>query len=106
MRFLTLLLLLCIACAESPGPLRPAGPAASAPATEPAKSADLDGDGYSTPEDCLDEGYLFATQGASPCDGLTRHLFIPHDGLDAKDCSVVEDNGTIHVFHIRSDERQ
>lgn len=61
---------------------------------------DLDLDGWSPPEDCLDEGYLWA-HGSAPCDESQHIVFAPADSSRAKDFSVVFDEERMHLFHIR-----
>lgn len=61
---------------------------------------DGDGDGWTPPEDCLDEGHAWAS-GFEPCDESQRIVFAPADGTRAKDFSVVFDEDRLHLFHIR-----
>ncbi len=62
--------------------------------------ADVDGDGFTTPDDCLDDGFTWATN-APNCSEQTPLRYKPVDGANAKDFTVAEYNGYTHMFHIR-----
>ena len=62
---------------------------------------DQDGDGWTVPEDCLDEGWAWR-QGSDGCDESEGVVFAPADGQGAKDFSLVFDEDRLHLFHIRN----
>ena len=88
----TCLLLAVSGCEDDPQ--RPSiGPQVEGP--------DLDGDGFTPPEDCLDEGFAWLPDREN-CGEDEVFAFAPANGEGAKDFSAVLDDDVLHFFHIEN----